>query len=401
MLRTVGVVCSVFVLAAWGCRVHADENLSETRQKAPLILAHYMPWFEADPSEDRWGWHWTMNAFDPSSSVDGQRPIASHFYPLAGPYDSGDPNVLEYQLLTMKLAGIDGVIVDWYGLEKFRDYPVLHRSTQSLVQQAQRLGMKVAICYEDQTIPALVKAGRIREDQRVQHARQELKWLAENWFSLDAYVKQNGFPLLLSFGQTGLTNEEWSQVLGVDSPDIAYFSQHFRRNAALGAFDWPVPREGLKAVHRFNRQAQAWDGFISVAYPRFVDIYKEARLHDSYGRVDDEAGKMFRDSFQAAVQSQAPIVQIATWNDWGEGTVIEPSVEYGYRDLEVIQSFRRKSNSSFAAVAADLKIPLQLLSARRRASGTARTELCDSISRLLATGKLSEARRLAKKLERQ
>ena len=28
-----------------------------------------------------------------------------------------------------ELAGIDGVIVDWYGLKRFRDYPLLHRNT--------------------------------------------------------------------------------------------------------------------------------------------------------------------------------------------------------------------------------------------------------------------------------
>jgi len=26
------------------------------------------------------------------------------------------------------------------------------------------------------------------------------------------------------------------------------------------------------------------------------------------------------------------MVQIATWNDWGEGTGIEPTAEFGYRD---------------------------------------------------------------------
>ena len=119
-----------------------------------MILAHYMPWYVAKPFSQVWGWHWTMNHFDPEQVVNGERPIASHFYPLIGPYDSGDPYLLEYHLLLMKLAGIDGVVVDWYGLQDFRDYRVLHRNTQRLVDQVERLGMKFAICYEDQTISA-------------------------------------------------------------------------------------------------------------------------------------------------------------------------------------------------------------------------------------------------------
>jgi hypothetical protein len=34
-----------------------------------LVLAHYLPWHEARPTSPTWGWHWTMNAFNPD-----QRP---------------------------------------------------------------------------------------------------------------------------------------------------------------------------------------------------------------------------------------------------------------------------------------------------------------------------------------
>jgi hypothetical protein len=36
------------------------------------------------------------------------------------------------------------------------------------------------------------------------------------------------------------------------------------------------------------------------------------------------------------MKSGAPIVQIATWNDYGEGTGIEPTAERGLRDLDFI-----------------------------------------------------------------
>jgi len=41
--------------------------------------------------------------------------IWSNYHPLIGLYDSTDPDLLECHLLQMKLAGIDGVIPDWYG----------------------------------------------------------------------------------------------------------------------------------------------------------------------------------------------------------------------------------------------------------------------------------------------
>jgi hypothetical protein len=188
----------------FGGRVQSEE-LQTAHQPQRLVLAHYMPWFAARPVSQVWGWHWTMNAFDPETMKEGKRQIASQYYPLVGPYDSNDADVLEYHLLLMKLSGIDGVIVDWYGLTDLHDYKILHRNTKHLVEQVTRLGMKFAICYEDQTIPALEKAGRLSAEDRVTHVKRELVWMADNWFKVKSYVRLEGRSVLLSFGQSGLT----------------------------------------------------------------------------------------------------------------------------------------------------------------------------------------------------
>lgn len=352
-----------------------------------VILAHYMPWYVAKPVSQVWGWHWTMGHFEPDKMVDSKRPIASHYYPLIGPYDSGDEDVLEYHLLLMKLAGIDGVIVDWYGLQKLYDYPILHRNTQRLVEQVERLGMKVVICYEDQTIPALVKAGKLKGEDRVAHAVSEIDWLAEHWSKLDSYVQLDGRPVLLSFGHAGLTNDEWSECLKQLKSPVSYFSEHFRREGAQGGFDWPIPKEGLKATVRFQRSSKAWPHSIPVAFPRFVDIYAEAKLHDSYGRIEDNNGATFKATLEQAVTSKSRIIQLATWNDWGEGTNIEPSREFGYRDLEIVQNFHRKYvDTGFAPTPADLRLPLRLLERRREVSSSTQTEQLDRVAELLAAG---------------
>ena len=371
----------------------ADAQQPSERDDSRLFLAHYMPWYVAKPVSRVWGWHWTMNTFDPEKRVDGKRAVASHFYPLIGPYDSGDSNVLEYHLLTMKLAGIDGVIVDWYGLQQFRDYAILNRNTQRLIDQASRLGMKVVICYEDQTIPALVMAGRLKSDKRVAQATSEIKWLTKRWFRLENYVRLKRRPVLLSFGQTGLTNDEWTQCLaGLKSP-VAYFSEHLRRSAAVGAFDWPIPTQGLKAIKRFQKTSLKWPYAIPVAFPRFVDIYAQAKVSVSYGRVADNRGETFKTSMTQALQAKTALLQIATWNDWGEGTMIEPSREFGYRDLEVLQQLRRRYlDAQFSATPADLRLPARLLQRRRMSTTAAQSQRCARIATFIATGKLTEAR---------
>ena len=74
---------------------------------------------------------------------DGTREIASHDYPLIGLYDSGDEWVLECQIQQMKLAGIDGVIIDWYGIDPINDYPMIHENTKLLVSIIKKAGLTV------------------------------------------------------------------------------------------------------------------------------------------------------------------------------------------------------------------------------------------------------------------
>lgn len=361
-----------------------------------LILAHYMPWYAAPPASASWGWHWTMEHFNPQIQVEGKREIASHYYPLIGPYDSGDPHVLEYHLLLMRLAGIDGVIIDWYGRTDHLDYALLHRNTERLVKVVQRLKMKFAICYEDSTIPRLAAAGKLQDGSRVQHATEEIRWLAKHWLHLPGYVKADGKPLLLSFGHAGLTDLEWSESLkrvAENGPPITYLSEHHRRRSAMGAFDWPQPQRGLAAIDRFTRESSDWPIALPIAYPRFVDIYEQARVHPSHGNINDDNGATFKRSLTQALASKHRIIQLATWNDWGEGTQIEPSQEYGYRDLQFLQQARRKYiQPRFGPQAADLKLPGQLLAARRAAQNAQREQQLDEIALLLAGEKVAEAR---------
>lgn len=382
--------CALIGLLILHCVESTAQESVKPDSESRLILAHYMPWYVAKPHSQVWGWHWTMNHFDPEQEKNGKRQIASHFYPLIGPYDSGDPAVVEYHLLLMKLAGIDGVIVDWYGLQDFRDYAILHRNTQQLVDQVNRLGMKFVICYEDQTIPIMAKAGRIND--RVGHAVSEIEWLQRNWFTHKSYVRSDDRPVLLSFGQAGLTNDEWSAcVKRLPSPPV-YFSEHNRRDSAAGAFDWPIPSQGLQTVDQFQLKSQQWQHSIPVAFPRFVDVYAAAKLHDGYGRIDDQKGTTFKTTLEKALKSSSHIIQVATWNDWGEGTVIEPSREYGYRDLEAIQEMRRRHlDPQFKTRPTDLRLAMRVYQHRRRASVTTQTKQLDRIALLIASGQHARA----------
>jgi hypothetical protein len=372
-------------------------------RKTPRILAHYMPWYMAKPHSQIWGWHWTMGTFDPESRANARPNIASHYHPIIGPYDSADPDVLEYHGLLMKLAGIDGVVVDWYGTVDYLDYGINHRNTALFLDQAGRTGLDFAVCYEDETIPRLIKAGRLDAGKRVDHARHEISWLAENWFARPSYLKLGGQAVLLSFGQSGLSNSEWQDVVAGLPAKLVYLSEHERRNAAAGAFDWPSPRNGPSAQDEFYKKAARWPVGMAVAYPRFHDIYEQAKVHPSWGNIADDNGKTFTLTLTKALQSGLPFVQISTWNDWGEGTIIEPSIEFGYRDLEIVQHTRRQFiDPDFAGKPEDLRLPHRLYTLRKAVKGQATlTRELDRIAQLLSQRAVGVANESLDTMERQ
>ncbi|MEI6715451.1 MAG: glycoside hydrolase family 71/99-like protein [Verrucomicrobiota bacterium] len=373
--------------------------------KSPEVLAHYIPWFASKPVSGVWGWHWTMNSFNPEKILEnGQRSAASHDYPLLGLYDCADADVLECQVLQMKFSGINGVIIDWYGTKQFNDYGLIHKNTLKLIPYLKKAGLKFALCYEDQSLKHMVQGGALKADEAVPHAKAVMEWVAQNWFADPAYVQVEKRPLLLVFGPQYLEESQWAQLWAGQSVKPLFFAMpHLCKQArADGAFGWPpvtggkeitpeVWRAYLDSLYARMKQGEP---VVASAFPGFRDIYKEAGLHGSYGSIDEREGATFRETLDLAFQSGAPVVQIATWNDYGEGTVIEPTWRQGYTLLEEVQSRISKEAGGVGGFAsADLRLPQELFEVRKRYSGNAVfAERLEQISALLFEGRVREGR---------
>lgn len=398
MKRLLSTVAAIAFFASLADAQHADRK---------LVLTHYMPWYSAKPFSSHWGWHWTMNRFQPDKvGKDGRRDAASHDRPLIDLYDSGDPDALTCQALQMKFAGIDGVIIDWYGIESFNDYSVIHRNTRTLIPILKRAGLRFAVCYEDQSIKHMVNGGKLSADASVNHGRSVMKWLDENWFSDDAYVRIDGRPLLLVFGPQHFDGPQWNSVTSAAaSRPLVHTLPHLAKKfQAAGPFGWPPvtggknvsPEKWRDYLARLHARSGTGESVISVAFPGFHDIYQEAGLHDSYGHIDHRDGKTFTETLDLTLTSDAKVIQIATWNDYGEGTVIEPSRNHGYRYLEELQRRRRSPFSPD-----DLRLPTRLYKLRQQHAVNRRAqEQLDEATELLFAAKCDEARALLEALSR-
>ena len=347
------------------------------------VMVHYLPWFIAPPSSSSWGWHWTMNHFNPDLiNGAGEREIASWYYPLIGPYDSADPFVLEYHVLLMKLAGMDGVIVDWYGMDHYLDYGGINERTAALFHFTRQAGLKFSLCYEDRTIQQEVNGGFITAANALTHAQQTMEYAQTNFFSDPSFLRWNDQPVLLNFGPQYFTSSpQWQTIFAGLNPtnQPAFFTLDNRLAVGTGAFNWPpmwlstAPGGILSTTNlenylaNFQQTGRAWPAFISSAVPRFHDIYAQAGVGASYGTLNDNNGATFRATLGRALTNDSALIQIVTWNDFGEGTVIEPTKQYGYRDLGILQDFRRQYlEANFPFHTNDLTLALRLYTLRRQ-----------------------------------
>ncbi len=363
-----------------------------------LLLMHYMPWYETPGVRGQWGSHWTGHGrqHDPSKTgKDGLPDIWSHYHPLIGLYDSTDAAVIECQLLQMKLAGVDGIIVDWYGIAKTADYPSIHEASVRAFEVAGRLGMRFAVCFEDRTIGYMQEIGDLGRDEVAEHLSATFGWLEDEWFAAPHYVRIEDRPLLLNFGPIHVKDPEvWATAFDSMQSRPAFFALHhlWRGVGGDGGFTWAHSSAWSNAEGARERLAEIYRNVgepsevIVSALPGFRDVYE-----NPHPVIEHRDGETLKESLDVCLEGPWETVQLVTWNDYGEGTMIEPTHEFGYRFLEIIQQARAAERGSVFARPEDLRLPARLLELRR--DGSAEVRELDFIARLLADGSIGEALR--------
>lgn len=312
------------------------------KTNAMKVYMHYMPWFQSKDVSGYWGSHWRMTNKDPEIiDGDGKRQIASHYYPLIGPYDSKDPDVIEYHLLLMKYAGVDGVLIDWYSSHNINDYKPLLTASNALVDKIDDVGLTFGLVYEDYTAKAV-------DDQSsktaMQAAQADMLYMQENYFNKKEYITINNGPLLLTFGPRQFKKpSEWAEIFSglKQKPKFLPLWGHtaYTGENDNGEYAWVDFDPTFSELNSFYTRQSHVEISVGSAYPRFHDYYVEGGTGQSYGYVDFNNGQTLINTLQKATDRGAQYLQLVTWNDFGEGTVIEPTLEDQFKCLEIIQDF--------------------------------------------------------------
>jgi hypothetical protein len=315
-----------------------------TKTNGQKVYVHYMPWFEdkATSPDGKWGQHWAMANENPDIILsNGRRQIASYFYPLIGPYASSDRDVIDYHTLLMKYAGIDGVLVDWYGEHNVYDYPLIKRNTDSLFNRMPKVGLQFAICYEDATLKNVRSIAGI---DTVQAAKEDFTFLQSQYFNSSSYIKINNQPLLLCFGPQVMKNStNWQQSFSTltNKPGLLslWYQGDVTGNMGSGEFAW-VYSDYLNGLQNFyqNRAPSLATAF-AAAYPGFKDFYSPGSWGNTLFILDHNGTSTLQNTLTLAKTSNLSNLQLITWNDFGEGTMIEPTLDFNYSFLETIQQY--------------------------------------------------------------
>lgn len=383
-----------------------------------LILAHYMAWFRTRAFSGYWQhWQWDPDGdgqYDPGDSLpdlltdEGLRQIAAVDYPAIGPYDSDNPAVIEYQIASAWAAGIDGFVVDWYGPEDGSNIDPVFAQILAMVsrwQQIYGLGFFVGINYEEkilEPLPAADRAGALFN---------HLTYVLTEYAHSPAFLTYQGIPVIFYFqawpdGQAGLLSPaELAQVRRELPPHYLLYmgAETEFLDVADGFFSW---------VSGANADPLDWGAdYANWVYPEMDARTDRHDLALTVGSVwagfddsrvwgwgetprfiDDQNGTVYDQTWDLALAAQAQRgaehpawVQIVSWNDWNEGTQIEPSLAGGTDLLAATQDKARHYTGRDMPLAA-LDLPARILALRRAQPGPETEALVNDVYALLFAG---------------
>ncbi|EZH72804.1 hypothetical protein ATO12_21985 [Aquimarina atlantica] len=344
-------------------------GMDVVKENPKKVYVHYLPWFQNKDFDGYWGQHWTMTNQDPEiKDENGNRQIASYYYPAIGPYSSNDPDLHEYHFLMMKLSGVDGVIFDWYGSRDVHDYGLIKKSTETFINTLEDLGLEFSIMYEDRVAAQAVEQSI--STNIIEAAQEDFTYINDTYFSSPKYMQYNGKNMLFVFGPHHLTTEtEWNLVFDIlpteNRPNFLTLwaaSDRVGVNAS-GEFLW-VDKDHLLAHQNYYDTYQASNVItVGSSYPGFRSFYTEGGWSDGSNdwTIDLNSGHTFAETLNYTHHELADFIQIITWNDFGEGTMIEPTQEFGFTYLQLLQQYTGVSFSPN-----DLQVALDLYHIRKK-----------------------------------
>jgi hypothetical protein len=267
--------------------------LPATAHAGVRVSVFYYPWYGTAARDGAYQ-HWAQRGHTPPND------IASAYYPLRGLYSSSDRVVIAAQMDEIRAAGIDEVVVSWWGQGSPEDVRL-----PDVVASANADGLAVAVHLEPY-------AGRT----------------VASTVADVAYLRNYGIRTFYVYRPLDLPVADWAEARDALH---AGGSTLFAQTALVGA----AARGGFDGVYTYD--------IVVYGGGKFARLCAEARAarllcapsvgpgYDARRGSGDPFVKQRRNGatydsmWKLAIASHADRVTITSYNEWHEGTQIEPA----------------------------------------------------------------------------
>ncbi len=257
----------------------------------PRTAIFYYPWFGA-PARDGAYQHWQQHDHAPPTD------LASDYYPARGAYSSSNPAVLRAQMREIAAAGVEEVVSSWWGWGSPED-----QRLSAVTQAARQAGIQVAVHIEPYPGRSVASVGA-----DIAHLR--------TLGMTDFFVYRAGdFPAA-----------DWAQVNATLS-GVRVFAQ-----TALPGFAAAARFSGLYTYDILLYGGGTFERICSEAHrlhllcgPSVGPGYDATRATGDLRVKARRNGATYDGMWRAALAAGADLVTITSYNEWNEGTQIEPA----------------------------------------------------------------------------
>ena len=255
------------------------------------VAVFYYPWY-GTPEHDGAYRHWSQNGNEPPAS------IASAYFPSRGIYSSSDPRLLREHMADLRAAGATTVVVSWWGPGSIED-----ERLAAVVAAAQAHGLRVALHVEP--YGGRTPLGVVDEVQR----------LAPLGIS-DVYV----------YDSANAVDEEWREANELLGEVRVFAHTPYPARAAAGGFDGLYTYDVLTYNgSSFGRMCAGARRLGLLCAPSVGPGFDSRRATGDLRTRSRERGVTYDRMWRYAIGAAADLVTVTSYNEWHEGTQIEPA----------------------------------------------------------------------------
>jgi len=298
------------------------------------IVAFYYPWYgnpETDGRYANWN-HGVAVRNEPPRAFPGGEDIGANFYPSLGCYSVNDPQVLGEHTRQLRQAGVGVICASWWGKDTFTD-----RALPGLFKVAEAAGLKINFHIEP------------FNGRNAQTTREAIAYLIDKFGNSTALHRLPGRgnrPVFFVYDSYLTPASEWATILSKEGKQtlrgtetdavviglwVKEDEQDFMLQGGFDGFYTYFATDGFtfgSTVKNWPRLAQwARDNqklFVPCVAPGYIDT--RIRPWNGVNTRDRESGAYYDRMWSAALSVAPELVGITSFNEWHEGTQIEPAV---------------------------------------------------------------------------